>query len=269
MVKPSHVHKRVTCSGSCRSKRLKATQLGEANPNFRDAAARTCIRCQKSFRSYQKNRKYCGRFCADNAIAKVSPQKRRQRRQLKMKSVLMIRRVYKCRLCCVSIDKGRQYCVACTPRGKRLFINCAVCSVVHRRRGVSKTCSKNCSSILRARYQRGERSHRWQGGKTAASAVLRNSAEYVVWRRSVFERDNFTCFLCKSRGGRLTAHHIFEFAKHEHLRLEPKNGLTLCWPCHGSIRGREEEFQESFCIHTGLVVTNEREALEAHGLGVE
>jgi hypothetical protein len=41
-----------------------ATRLcGAANPNYRDAHKRTCARCRREFKSYNKGRKYCSRSC--------------------------------------------------------------------------------------------------------------------------------------------------------------------------------------------------------------
>lgn len=66
---------------------------------------------------------------------------------------------------------------------------------------------------------------------------LRNSTEYSVWRKSVFERDNFTCVFCGIRSGQgraviLNADHIKPFAFFPELRFALDNGRTLCKPCH-------------------------------------
>lgn len=60
----------------------------------------------------------------------------------------------------------------------------------------------------------------------------RSSAEYKLWRASVFSRDDFTCQLCGLRGVRLNAHHIKSYANHRELRYDVSNGVTLCEPCH-------------------------------------
>lgn len=80
--------------------------------------------------------------------------------------------------------------------------------------------------------QRGEKSHRWKGGKTSEVMRLRNSLDYKIWRREIYKRDNYTCLWCGQRGGRLNADHIKPFALFPELRFELSNGRTLCISCH-------------------------------------
>lgn len=64
---------------------------------------------------------------------------------------------------------------------------------------------------------------------------IRNSKEYVNWRMSVFERDEFTCKICGQVGGSLQAHHIIRWVDSVKLRFEIDNGITLCKKCHKEI----------------------------------
>ncbi len=86
---------------------------------------------------------------------------------------------------------------------------------------------------------RGEKSRFWKGGITPINRAIRNSIEYINWRRGVFERDNYTCVLCGIRGHKglgkrvvLNADHIKPFATYPELRFELSNGRTLCVDCH-------------------------------------
>lgn len=79
---------------------------------------------------------------------------------------------------------------------------------------------------------RGERHWNWQGGKTPKHKAFRRSHEYMMWRRHVFERDDYTCQGCRKRGVKLQADHELPFALYPDLRLEILNGRTLCLPCH-------------------------------------
>ena len=85
---------------------------------------------------------------------------------------------------------------------------------------------------VRKPNQSGEKAHNWQGGVNAVVDAIRNSQEYLAWRTSVYERDNFTCLCCDEVGGRLHAHHILAFSKYPALRFDIDNGSTLCKKCH-------------------------------------
>lgn len=83
----------------------------------------------------------------------------------------------------------------------------------------------------------GEKHWNWQNGKTPIDKKIRVSIEYKQWRKSVFERDDYTCVFCKARsckGKSVTVHadHIKPFAHFPELRFELSNGRTLCVECH-------------------------------------
>lgn len=72
----------------------------------------------------------------------------------------------------------------------------------------------------------------WQGFTHDLDTLERNSAKYLHWRQTVFERDNYTCQKCGKRGGNLEAHHIDNFHDYIDLRYDLNNGTTLCRKCH-------------------------------------
>jgi hypothetical protein len=77
-----------------------------------------------------------------------------------------------------------------------------------------------------------EKHKNWKGGITKQNAILRGRFEYREWRKSVFERDHYTCVHCGAHGCYLHADHIKPFAYFPELRYEINNGRTLCVPCH-------------------------------------
>ena len=107
-------------------------------------------------------------------------------------------------------------------------------------------------------YSKGEKHPFWKGGITPLYNIIRNSFEDNLWRKNIFQRDNYTCQECFKIGGKLEAHHIKEFAKilqeflKEYSQFSPiedketlvrlaitykpfwdiANGKTLCKDCH-------------------------------------
>lgn len=78
----------------------------------------------------------------------------------------------------------------------------------------------------------GEKHYYWKGGVTPLYKKIRKSVEYNLWRKAVFERDNYTCIWCGETGGRLNADHIKPFSDYPELRFAIDNGRTLCEDCH-------------------------------------
>jgi hypothetical protein len=86
----------------------------------------------------------------------------------------------------------------------------------------------------RSLFYRKERHHSCNPDKTsrALTNAVRRSAQYKDWRRSVYERDCYTCVVCGVLGGRLHAHHLNGFAEFPDLRYDTSNGITLCEKDH-------------------------------------
>jgi hypothetical protein len=73
---------------------------------------------------------------------------------------------------------------------------------------------------------------RWDGGKTKENKLLRSRDDYKQLRKSVFERDDYTCQICLKRGGDLEMDHIKEWCNYPELRFNAENCRTLCKRCH-------------------------------------
>lgn len=101
----------------------------------------------------------------------------------------------------------------------------------------------------------GENAPGWKGGITSERDEFYNSLEYREWRRSVFERDSYTCQDCGHIGGVLNAHHILPYRdwKEPRFSLNIKNGITLCKKCHDITIWKEYEFfNKYFDIANGV-----------------
>lgn len=146
---------------------------------------------------------------------------------------------------------GRNFkCVIC---GKEFYL--PKCRIVQ---GI-KCCSKRCgykyrgqSNTGRTHFKKGQtpwnkgKPNTWYNpkglilgrgwnkglGMASEESRLRWTREYVEWRTSVFQRDNYTCQQCGKRGAKLNADHIKPFSLFPELRLEITNGRTLCVLCH-------------------------------------
>lgn len=104
-----------------------------------------------------------------------------------------------------------------------------------------------------ARFPRmyGALNNRWKGGITPIVQQIRHCLQYKTWRRRIMERDNYTCRICRVRGGDLEVDHfpvLFSeiFSKHKIQSLEDaikcymfwdiSNGQTLCKKCHNQTK---------------------------------
>lgn len=106
---------------------------------------------------------------------------------------------------------------------------CLLCKKILTYRGASY-CREHISY---SKIKRGANHYAWKGGVTSEYEKQRKSSKYKLWRKAVFERDNYTCVWCGDyRGGNLNADHIKPFALFPELRFKVDNGRTLCIPCH-------------------------------------
>ena len=80
----------------------------------------------------------------------------------------------------------------------------------------------------------GEDSPSWNPDLTNEERTLhRKTLETGIWRKTVYERDNYTCQCCgDNKGHNLNAHHLANWADNPTLRYELDNGITLCETCH-------------------------------------
>lgn len=92
----------------------------------------------------------------------------------------------------------------------------------------------------------GSKHPRWKGGVSGVNILVRAMPEYKIWRKTIFERDDYTCQKCQKRGVYLHADHIKPFAvllKENNIKnvidariceilWNLNNGRTLCKSCH-------------------------------------
>lgn len=81
-------------------------------------------------------------------------------------------------------------------------------------------------------HLRGKNAVHWKGGLTEKNKLIRNSTEMENWRKTVFEKYDYTCQKCNKRGCELNVHHIHSFSSFPDLAFETDNGIVLCKNCH-------------------------------------
>ncbi len=123
----------------------------------------------------------------------------------------------RCTSCFSKFKRGPQpTCVDC---GARLGVNAKYIGTIRCQR---------CNGITR----HGAGGSAWKGGVSAARQITHASAEYKLWRRTVFGLDNYTCSICGKHSGVLHVHHILPYSEFPDYRMDVNNGATLCAPCH-------------------------------------
>jgi 5-methylcytosine-specific restriction endonuclease McrA len=69
----------------------------------------------------------------------------------------------------------------------------------------------------------------WKGGDKRGR---HDGVNYNNWVKKVFEYDDYICWTCERKGGKLQAHHLKKWAEYPELRHVFSNGITLCEKCH-------------------------------------
>jgi endogenous inhibitor of DNA gyrase (YacG/DUF329 family) len=181
-----------------------------------------CIECRKEF--YDKsggNRKYCSHNCYSKSLIGLYIKEKNPNYKEMIKKI--------CPICKKEFE-------VLPSRSKRIF------------------CSHSCSLkyshinglIKPVKQLRGDKSRLWKGGITPLRAKIVNCSKYKKWRKSIFDRDNYTCRVCGQRGGKLEAHHLKRFSlflSEYNIRSldnalnckelwDINNGETLCKFCH-------------------------------------
>lgn len=123
--------------------------------------------------------------------------------------------------------KGRKFGERVAPR------KCEYCSTISKRVFVYKevnVCDKHYWHLKKhGKILWGEK----RPYKTPVERREKHTESFgIAWRKAVFERDNYTCQICKVRGKQIQADHIKPFKYFPELRWILSNGRTLCVPCH-------------------------------------
>jgi 5-methylcytosine-specific restriction endonuclease McrA len=89
--------------------------------------------------------------------------------------------------------------------------------------------------------------------------VQRQYQEYNSWVTKVYKKDHYTCQICGKYGGKLNAHHLFNYKDYPDLRIEITNGTTMCYEHHilfHKIFGKHHNTPEQFEQFKELIQNN-------------
>lgn len=211
-----------------------------------------CLQCSKKIYGVTKRRKFCSQKCADSRRYVIRPQKGKW-----LKCVYCGKKVrtppwrlrFKRRFCnrehqLLSYKKEafNKNCIICD---KKFY--CQPCQIKYRNR---QTCSIKCRSKLKTLRAK---ENRIKNGFTQhqIDRSVRYSKEAQDWRKAIFERDNYTCQICRARNGKgkdvyLEADHIKPFAYFPKLRFVLSNGRTLCRKCHDKTKMSSKKMREIY-----------------------
>lgn len=133
-----------------------------------------------------------------------------------------------------------------TKQREFICVNCQEVFWVHLSKIKQQPKILSCSPQCKGVGMRQEKNPFWKGGITPLRVRISQLPQYIIWRKQIFERDNFTCQHCNQFGGELQVHHVKPLSKiiHEHHiktvidalncseLWDLNNGLTLCLDCH-------------------------------------
>lgn len=176
---------------------------------------KTCLQCKKEYNN--RNKKYCSLTCKQKVgMNNGYKWTESQKKQHSLNKIGKSPRIWK---------DSERIKLSKTKTGLKLSLNHKL----------------NLIKIAK----RGEMNPNWKGGVSIIDKKVRLMSEYKIWRTLIFQRDEWTCQTCHSKGY-VTAHHIksfssilkeYKISNQEEARkcLElwnVNNGITLCEECH-------------------------------------
>jgi len=116
------------------------------------------------------------------------------------------------------------------------------------KQGNTQSCGCMFREKIKDRY--GDKNPAWNSSLTDSDRIKRHALHRVkVWRKKIFEKDDYTCQLTGQRGGKICAHHISSWNRSKSLRFLKRNGVTISKEMHilfHQIYGRGDNTPKQF-----------------------
>ena len=211
---------------------------GENNPNYKGAiVVSICKNCGTEIKHHTSStRIYCSKECRNAHNKKARVCKFCGRSFIPDESADIFFCSIECRdLLKIQKEENKTEKTHKRKYGTRITRFCKICGkrmTLRPSQASTKFCSRACYGKAIGLRQQGDKHHMWKGGTAKARDAVRASPLYKAWRTSVFERDDYTCQSCFTKGGKLRAHHMVPYKDAPRLRLKKSNGITLCDECH-------------------------------------
>ncbi len=187
-----------------------------------------CKKCGKSFKKWKcrikENGNYCSKECYQKDIVNILG-KKEERKCLNCGKGFEIQPARKKKHC--SISCRQKYKWQDTEYRKHM-------SEVHKGQESPMSGKKHKPESIEKMRISSKGQTAWNKGLGKATEHQRHikSIEHKEWREAIFKRDDYTCQMCRQRGGKLNADHIKPYSIYKDLRYELSNGRTLCEDCH-------------------------------------
>src|SRR3990167_1453874 len=225
--------------------------IGHVIISYMEKLNKTCAYCSKPILVTKRNLKennYCGVGCFNrkNKLKPISGYKQCLfcSAPFPYRNSLLVRSAYCERLKQIVGSLNQKFCTKkCAFKYHNKYQNPS--QTPSGRKRISEYAKSRDKSFLHTKEARknlsiaisGKEHWNWQGGKTAESRLLRSRIEAKDWRKTIYERDNYTCQECGARSGngktiKLNADHIKPWSLFPELRFELNNGRTLCVESH-------------------------------------
>ncbi len=190
---------------------------------------RNCLICNKEFifqkrKSNPRGQIYCSRECRNRSrIGATFSQEHKERIKATRQRKSGI--PYNCLYCgkpCIDME--------CPSEPRRQFCSRACMGLAKKGQPFPAECLRKAAIVSKTKT--GDKSHRWKGGATRRSSLLRGRKDMEDWKKSVLKRDAFQCGFCGADDKKVQADHIRPMSLYPELRHDLANGQALCEECH-------------------------------------